>query len=99
MAVAAAPGPLVVWRWSDALVVEDDGDGVLLREPAHGEVRARLRDAAQRPATGTRVSASAGLPGAAWWAAGPAGPVEQADVEREEVAAFYAEHGLWDRLA
>ena len=99
LALTAGEPDLVVWRWYDAVVLDVDGDAVVLWEPAHGEVRARRR----RPTTplrpGTRAYASAGLPGADWWLAGPADvPPEDADVERDEVVAFYDEHGLWDRL-
>jgi hypothetical protein len=90
---------LVVWRWYDAVVLEVDADGALLWEPAHGEVRAQRRRPTRPLLPGTRAYASAGLPGADWWVAGPAEIApEDADVERDEVVAFYAEHGLWDRL-
>jgi hypothetical protein len=45
------------------------------------------------------VYASAGLPGADWWAEGPVTAVADATVAMHEVLAFYAEHELWDRLA
>src|SRR3954447_27061908 len=33
----------IVWRWYDAVVLDDGPDGVRLWEPAHGEVIARRR--------------------------------------------------------
>src|SRR3712207_7607906 len=46
VALAATPGggEVVVWRWSDAVVVEEVGGRVRLWEPAHGDVLARARD-------------------------------------------------------
>lgn len=98
--VAIATGPegaeVVVWRWYDALVLgaEDDGS-VRLWEPAHGEVVAQPRASYQAQAPGARAFASAGLPGAEWWVAGPAGVADPAggsggfDVDLDEVAALY----------
>ncbi|MBE7190007.1 hypothetical protein [Jatrophihabitans endophyticus] len=97
VALALAPdgGEVVVWRWYDAVVVGTAGTDVLLWEPAHGEVVARQRTPGPlRP--GTRHYLSAGLPGAEWWAAGPAVVGPDADVELDEVDRLYAEHGLWD---
>jgi hypothetical protein len=101
--VALAPGPdgreLVVWRWFDAVVVDASGEQVRLWEPAHGEVDAVRRRPGATHREGSRAYLSAGLPGAPWWLAGPADVAGQdADVERDEVRAFYAEHGLWERL-
>jgi hypothetical protein len=99
VAVAEAPGVsgVVVWRWYDAVVLGSDEDSVRLWEPAHGEVAARRRQPQQRYAPGARAYLSAGLPGAEWWIAGPAvGAAENADVELDEVARLYTEHGLWD---
>lgn len=93
-------GPsLVLWRWYDAVVMEQSEDGVRLWEPAHGEVLAQARRAGRRYPVGTRAYASAGLPGADWWVEGPVTAVERADVALDEVAAFYAEHDLWARLS
>ena len=90
---------VVVWRWYDAVVVgEEPGGRLRLWEPAHGEMVAHPRRQQPRPAPGTRVLASAGLPGADWWVAGPVTPrVEDADVELDEVARFLVEQGLWTR--
>jgi hypothetical protein len=102
--VALAPGPdgreLVVWRWFDAVVVDASGEQVRLWEPAHGEVVAVRRRPQQVHRDGTRAYLSAGLPGAPWWVAGPADAAPgAADVELDAVRAFYAEHGLWERLS
>lgn len=91
LAAAADGTGVVVWRWFDAVVLERAGADVLLFEPGHGEVRARLRDAALPAPLGSRVHASAGLPGADWWVAGPAA----SDVELDAVAGLYTEHDLW----
>lgn len=88
-----ATGPVVVWRWFDAVVLSEQDGQVRLWEPAHGEVDATPRDPQQRRQPGTRACLSAGLPGAQWWVAGPA---DGHDVELAEVDAFYSEHGLWD---
>ena len=57
-------------------------------------MRAQRRHPDQELPSGTRAYASAGLPGADWWVTGP-GPQH---VELDAVAAFYAAHGLWERL-
>ena len=95
-AVAEA-APLIIWRWYDAVVLEQSADQVRLWEPAHGEVLARSRRPQNRLRPGTRAYASAGLPGADWWVEGPVGPGE-ADVAMDQVHDFYNEHGLWSRL-
>ena len=93
-------GPsLVLWRWYDAVVLEQSEDGVRIWEPAHGEVLAQARRPGQRWPMGTRAYASAGLPGADWWVEGPVTAVERAEVALDEVDAFYAGHDLWGRLA
>ena len=100
--VALAPGEpeLVVWRWFDAVVVEQQAADVRVWEPAHGEVSARARRPEQPVPPGTRAYLSGGLPGAEWWLAGPTGvAAEDADVELDEVVAFYDRHGLWDGLS
>ena len=89
---------LIIWRWYDAVVLEQSGDEIRLWEPSHGEVQARSRKAHHRYAVGTRAYASAGLPGADWWVEGPAAAVEDADVAMDQVFEFYAAHGLWSRL-
>lgn len=96
VALAGVAGAeVVVWRWYDALVVGEEAGLVRLWEPAHGEVLARPRREQPWP-PGTRAYASAGLPGADWWLAGPvtARP-EDADVDLDEVSRFYSEHDLW----
>ena len=67
-----------------------------LWEPSHGEVSARARATyfAQEP--GSRVYASAGLPGADWWVTCSAeGRVDPANVDLREVTQLYNEHDLW----
>jgi hypothetical protein len=101
VAVATAPdgSQAVVWRWYDAVVLGDEAGLVRLWEPAHGEVLARPRRTYKRP-PGTRAYASAGLPGADWWVAGPAtATAENAVVELDEVERFSTEHDLWNALA
>jgi hypothetical protein len=89
----------VLWRWYDAVVLGDGEDAIRLWEPAHGEVLAQPRAAYLSGQPGTRAYLSAGLPGADWWVAGPAGAKAQdADVELGEVEKLYTEHGLWDTL-
>ncbi len=88
----------VIWRWFDAVILGEEADLVRLWEPAHGEVLARPRGSRPRP-PGTRAYLSAGLPGADWWLAGPVpGPGQEADVELDELARFFTDNGLWDRL-
>ena len=96
--VAVTPDDLVVWRWFDAVVLgHGDGDGdVQLWEPAHGEVRAQARRPEREVRLGSRAYLSGGLPGAEWWVAGPTDvAAEEADVELDEVVAFYDAHDLW----
>jgi hypothetical protein len=89
----------VIWRWYDAVVLEEAHGQVRLWEPAHGEVIARPRRAQQQRPPGTRAYLSAGLPGADWWVAGVvAGSAEDAEVELDEVEQFYDERGLWRTL-
>jgi hypothetical protein len=76
------------------LGTEHDGS-VRLWEPAHGEVLARPRDTYRHPEPGTRAYASAGLPGADWWAAATVGAEDVPAVDLDEVAAFYTSNGLW----
>ena len=95
---------VVLWRWFDAVLlgVADDGR-VTLWEPAHGEVTADPRPGISMPPIGSRVYASAGLPGAEWWvaAAVPSDPgtgTAAADLEAvdlEAVAELYTAHDLW----
>jgi hypothetical protein len=99
LAVATSPDgrDLAVWRWYDAVVLGHDEAGLVrLWEPAHGEVVAEARPSYRRQKPGSRVYASAGLPGADWWVAchvsvSPA----DADVELDAVYALYEENGLW----
>jgi hypothetical protein len=99
VAVAEVPdaAPVVVWRWYDAVVLESGPEAVRLWEPAHGEVTARRRRPEQGYVPGSRAYLSAGLPGADWWVAGPAGGrAEEAEVELAEVDRLYREHDLWE---
>ena len=102
--VAVARGPkgtgVVVWRWYDAVVLGECEDGsVRLWEPAHGEVVARPRVSYVRQDPGSRAYASAGLPGAEWWVVGGvSGAPHSADVELDEVVAFYTENDLWSAV-
>ena len=101
VAIAAATdgSEVMIWRWYDAVVLEEADGQIRLWEPAHGEVVARPRPARQRRAPGTRAYLSAGLPGADWWVAGGvASRAEDADVELDEVEQFYDEHDLWNAL-
>jgi hypothetical protein len=80
-------------------VLGEDAGLIRLWEPAHGEVVAQPRRRWQPLAPGTRAYLSAGLPGAEWWVAGAvAATAEDADVELDEVNAFYNEHDLWNAL-
>ena len=102
--VALAAGPegreVVVWRWYDAVVLDQGEDGaVRLWEPAHGEVVAQPRPSYVKQDPGSRAHASAGLPGADWWVAGHAGDAGQdAQVELDEVEAFYTGNDLWSAV-
>ena len=100
VALAGRPGAtsLVIWRWYDAVVLEQSARQVQLWGPSHGEVLARSRSSQHRYPAGTRAYASAGLPGADWWVEGPVGAVEDADVTMEPVYEFSAAHDLWSRL-
>lgn len=102
--VAVATGPagteMVVWRWYDAVVLgRVDADSVRLWEPAHGEVTARTRPSYRDVEPGARAYASAGLPGADWWAAAPveadSGSVE---LDLDAVAALYSDNDLWSAV-
>ncbi len=96
---APGGGEVVVWRWFDAVVLDAADGQVRLWEPLHGEVLATPRDPARLPPPGSRAYASAGLPGADWWVAGPVvARAADADVELDEVRAFFTGHRLWDRL-
>jgi len=101
VAVATAPDgtEALVWRWYDAVVLEEQDKLIRLWEPAHGEVLAQQRPSYVSSRPGTRAYLSAGLPGAEWWVAGPAAAAaENADVELDEVERLYTEHNLWDDL-
>lgn len=87
---------VVLWRWFDAVVIGSEDDLVRLWEPAHGEVLASARGAADGLVPGSRAYLSAGLPGAEWWVAGPADASEHAEVELDEVGKLYTQHGLWE---
>jgi hypothetical protein len=91
---------VIVWRWYDAVVIEERDDVVTLWEPAHGEVTATRRPARRSTPAGTRAYLSAGLPEAEWWVAGPVvAAASDADVELDEVERLYTERDLWDGLA
>lgn len=98
-AVAIATGAdgaeRVVWRWYDVVVLGPTPSGqVRVWEPGHGEVVADRRDTGTVLEPGSRAWASAGLPGAGWWVAGPvAGGV--AALELDDVRGLYDEHDLW----
>jgi hypothetical protein len=102
VALAAQPGrpELVVWRWYDAVVLDLAADGTVdLWEPAHGRVRAQRRPMFQELEPGSRAFASAGLPEADWWVAGPATRMPDAsDIDLAEVNAFYVDNDLWDEV-
>lgn len=99
MAPAVDGAAAVIWRWYDAVVIDEDQAGVRLWDPAHGEVVARPRGAYVAGRPGTRAWLSAGLPGADWWVAGPASATTtDADVDLDEVVDFYSDHGLWRTL-
>ena len=86
----------VVWRWFDAVVLGvDDGGAVSLWEPGHGTVVATPRDRQRTYVPGSRAYASAGLPGADWWVAGPAvDRAGDAAVDLGEVDRFLTDLGV-----
>jgi hypothetical protein len=100
VALASVPGSseAVVWRWYDAVVLEEEAGSVRLWEPAHGEIWASPRGGqGYRP--GARAYLSAGLPGADWWLAGSVvARADDAQVELDEVGRFITEHDVWNRL-
>jgi hypothetical protein len=99
IATAADGSDVVVWRWFDAVVLEQAGASVSLWEPAHGSVVATPRDPLRTYQPGTRTYASSGLPGAEWWVAGPVvDRPEDADVDLDEVAQFFTDLGLWAKV-
>jgi Na+/alanine symporter len=99
VATTASGSGVVVWRWFDAVVLEETGSSVRLWEPAHGVVLAERRDSERGYRPGTRAYLSAGLPGAEWWVAGPvADRAEDADVDLDEVEQFFTRLGLWAGL-
>lgn len=89
---------LIIWRWYDAVVLEQAAGQIRLWEPNHGEVLATSRHVQYRYPVGSRAYASAGLPGADWWVESPVAPVEDVDVAMDQVYEFYAAHDLWSRL-
>ncbi|HEY1641302.1 MAG TPA: hypothetical protein VGG35_11490 [Streptosporangiaceae bacterium] len=96
VAAAADGTEAVVWRWYDAVVLGREAGLIRLWEPAHGEIVAEPRPGHRYGQPGTRAYASAGLPGADWWVAGPVvARAQDADVDLEEVSRFCTEHGLW----
>ena len=99
VALAAVPDgrEVVVWRWYDAVVLNNKDDGtVLLWEPAHGNVIAQARASYQRQDPGSRAYASSGLPDAEWWVSDAADrDPRTVDVELDEVDALYTDNDLW----
>ena len=93
VATSATGKEVIVWRWYDAVVLDDDADGVRLWEPAHGEVVAQVRSEATYK-RGYRAYASAGLPGAEWWVAGVVAPGNDAG-DLDAVAKLYTDNDLW----
>lgn len=102
VALASVPGrgEVVVWRWYDAVVLGPVDQGkVRLWEPAHGEVVAQRRPGYEEASPGSRAYASAGLPGADWWVAGPAIRIpRESDIDLTEVGAFYSDNQLWEKV-
>lgn len=102
VALAAGPGgeEVVVWRWYDAVILGPTGQGKIhLWEPAHGVVVAQRRPMYEDAEPGSRAYASAGLPGADWWVAGPAVRLPRAtDIDLAEVDALFTENQLWSKL-
>ena len=99
VATAADGSHVVAWRWFDAVVMEVTDLGVDLWEPGHGFVVAQSREPGRDYPPGSRAYLSAGLPGAPWWVAGPAVErAEQAEVDLDQVQAFFTDNQLWDRL-
>lgn len=99
IATASNGTEVILWRWYDAVVLEERDTLVGLWEPAHGEVSAHPRPAYPSLRPGTRAYLSSGLPGAEWWVTGPVTATpESADVELDEVERLYTEHNLWDDL-
>jgi hypothetical protein len=101
VAIVGEPGgsEVILWRWFDAVVVDQAELVVTLWEPYHGTVVARSRDPQYGYRPGGRAYLSAGLPGAEWWVAGRAvDRAESAEVELDEVRDFFTRQGLWDRL-
>jgi hypothetical protein len=89
----------VLWRWYDAVVLDDGAEAIRLWEPAHGEVLAQARPMYLPRQPGARAYLSAGLPGADWWVAGPAtADARDADVELDEVDKLFTENRLWDSI-
>jgi hypothetical protein len=102
--VAVATGPngtnVVVWRWYDAVVLGQEGEGMVrLWEPAHGEVIAQARASYEKQDPGSRAYASAGLAGAEWWVVCSAhGAPHTTAVELDDVEALYTANGLWSTV-
>lgn len=96
VATSSSGREVIVWRWFDAVVLLGNDAGERIWEPGHGIVTAQTRPASQELEPGSRVYASAGLPGADWWIAGPVTPSPvDAGVELDAVAGLYEENDLW----
>ena len=92
-------GEVVVWRWFDAVVLDNTAGQVRLWEPAHGEVLAQAREPRQAHRPGSRSYLSAGLEGADWWVTGTAvDRAEDAEVDLDEVQHFLTAHDVWSSL-
>ncbi len=97
VATSQSGNEVIVWRWFDAVVLGAESSGLVpLWEPAHGDVAARPRPSYQVVEPGQRAYASAGLPGAEWWIAGPvvADPAA-ADVDLDDVDRMFTSNDLW----
>ncbi|WP_375493235.1 hypothetical protein [uncultured Jatrophihabitans sp.] len=93
-AEAADGAHIVVWRWYDAVVLDEANGLVRMWEPAHGEVSARRRLENWHPQPGSRAYLPAGLPGADWWVAGPTTPTGEGAVELGDVEHLYTTKDL-----
>ncbi|WP_028279026.1 hypothetical protein [Arthrobacter sp. H5] len=97
IATARSGQSAIVWRWFDAVVLDGAETGsVRLWEPGHGEVVGQGNEHYQTCLPGSRAYASAGLPGAEWWVAGPVvTDREDAAVELDAVCALFNNNDMW----
>ena len=101
VAIAGVAGAeLIVWRWFDAVVVDQAGQVVTLWEPNHGDGRGSAERSAvtstdpvaapmRRPACPARTGG---------WPAPRSTVRRRPAVDLHEVSDFFTSHGLWDRL-